>query len=405
MLLAETDRDGNLIASYTRADTLISQTRGDATSTYLYDGHGAVRALLNEAGRITDKYRYTAYGDLIEQSGDTENHFRYTGEYYDGVSDLYYLRARYMSTETGTFISMDTYEGSIYDPYNLHKYLYANGNPVKYNDPSGNFFSAVETFVGTTINTIINNFQTLNCLGIVSGLTNAGITEFLGGSDKDITLAFFKGYGMAFGVGAIMYVAAAYEVVSLAQMCMFMAGSSSVMSLILSIVALNTEHPKEALVYYAFSIISLVSFCQLYNMSCAIDIVGDKGSIEVYFDNEDPYHSTLNGKKVSPGTPHGLGVEGENYVSSELDSPHNTTKLDVNGRKRIPDFYDSKARIVAEVKNVDKLSYTRQLKDFVDIAIDNDTTLILYTRKSTTLSGPLQDAIDLGLIEHRFLPW
>ena len=56
---------------------------------------------------------------------------------------------------------MDTYEGSIYDPDSLHKYLYANGNPVKYNDPSGNFFSAVEAFVGTLIlytrkNTVIS---------------------------------------------------------------------------------------------------------------------------------------------------------------------------------------------------------------------------------------------------------
>lgn len=55
MLLAETDSAGNLTASYTRADTLISQTREGVTSTYLYDGHVDVRALLNEAGRITDK--------------------------------------------------------------------------------------------------------------------------------------------------------------------------------------------------------------------------------------------------------------------------------------------------------------------------------------------------------------
>lgn len=64
--------------------------------------------MLTEPVDFIGSASYTAYGDLIEQNGDTENHFRYTGEYYDGVSDLYYLRARYMSTETGTFISMDT---------------------------------------------------------------------------------------------------------------------------------------------------------------------------------------------------------------------------------------------------------------------------------------------------------
>ena len=32
---------------------------------------------------------------------------------------------------------MDTYQGSIFDPTSLHKYLYANANPVMYTDPSG----------------------------------------------------------------------------------------------------------------------------------------------------------------------------------------------------------------------------------------------------------------------------
>ncbi len=141
--LAETDKNGNVIATYNRADALISQVRDETTSYYLFDGHGDVRALINEEGRISDKYRYNAYGELVERSGETENHYLYTGEYYDGTSNLYYLRARYINPSTGTFISMDTYEGSIYDPDTLHKYLYANGNPVKYSDPSGNMFGAV----------------------------------------------------------------------------------------------------------------------------------------------------------------------------------------------------------------------------------------------------------------------
>lgn len=67
------------------------------------------------------------------KKGDTENDFLYTGEQYNANTELYYLRARYMDPSTGTFISMDSYQGSIYDPVSLHKYLYANANPVTYN--------------------------------------------------------------------------------------------------------------------------------------------------------------------------------------------------------------------------------------------------------------------------------
>ena len=53
-----------------------------------------------------------------------------------------------MNPATGNFLRMDSYEGSIYDPDTLHKYLYANGNPVTYSDPSGNMFGSLALGVG-----------------------------------------------------------------------------------------------------------------------------------------------------------------------------------------------------------------------------------------------------------------
>ena len=52
-----------------------------------------------------------------------------------------------MNPSTGSFISIYTYERSIYDPDPPHKYLYANENPITYSDLSGNF-SAVTMAAG-----------------------------------------------------------------------------------------------------------------------------------------------------------------------------------------------------------------------------------------------------------------
>ena len=138
-VLAEIDENGTAKCTYTIGADLVSQERDGRTSFYLYDGHGSVVGLANESGVVTDTYCYDAFGNLLKSKGSTENCYRYCGEQFDETSGLYYLRARYMDTSTGRFISQDSYQGNINDPVSLHKYLYANANPVMYSDPSGYF--------------------------------------------------------------------------------------------------------------------------------------------------------------------------------------------------------------------------------------------------------------------------
>ncbi|MDE6759822.1 MAG: RHS repeat-associated core domain-containing protein [Lachnospiraceae bacterium] len=200
---------------------------------------------------------------------------------YDVTSNLYYLRTRYMNPSTGTFISMDTYEGSIYDPDTLHKYMYANGNPVTYSDPSGNFASAVGGLVATTINTVMNNFQTLNAMGIISGLTNSAITAFLGGSDMEIGEAFFKGYVTGFGLGAVLYVAAAYDVIVFAKMYLLISASNVSMSVVMTIASVIEKKERETLVYGTLAILSLLTLADAYSFNCMVNVIGDKGSASI----------------------------------------------------------------------------------------------------------------------------
>ena len=136
-VLVEYSANGDEICYYTIGADLVSQEVNGKVFTYLYDGHGTVRALANENGKVTDTYCYDAFGNLISSTGSTANNYRYCGEQFDSTTGLYYLRARYMDTSTGRFISQDSYAGSTADPTSLHKYLYANSNPVMYSDPSG----------------------------------------------------------------------------------------------------------------------------------------------------------------------------------------------------------------------------------------------------------------------------
>ena len=169
-VLAEIDENGTAKCVYTIGADLVSQERDGNVSVYLYDGHGSVVGLANESGVVTDTYAYDAFGNLLKSTGFTKNCYRYCGEQFDETTGLYYLRARYMDTSTGRFISQDTYQGDINDPISLHKYLYANANPVMYSDPSG-YFTLEDVKIGTVVETIRNvSYQMINQSAIKIGM-------------------------------------------------------------------------------------------------------------------------------------------------------------------------------------------------------------------------------------------
>jgi RHS repeat-associated protein len=131
---------GGLIdALYVHGLDLISQLRAATTgkSYYLVDGLGSTRALVNDAGVVTDRYLYDAFGRVLQQVGITPNSFLFAGEQRDSSLLLDYLRARYYDPRTGRFTARDTFAGALADPMSLNSYLYANANPVMHVDPSG----------------------------------------------------------------------------------------------------------------------------------------------------------------------------------------------------------------------------------------------------------------------------
>jgi RHS repeat-associated protein len=149
--------------TYTYGDDLLSQERSSTStpSFFLYDGLGSTRALADSTGNLTDSYDYVAFGELLNETGTTENSYRYTGEQFDASLDQYYLRARYYNQGVGRFTQMDSWLGEIYDPDTLHKYLYTSSEPVNNIDPSG-YFLISDTAVAQNV------MNTLGAIAIIS---------------------------------------------------------------------------------------------------------------------------------------------------------------------------------------------------------------------------------------------
>ena len=282
--VAETDKEGNVVATYSWGDTLLSQTREDITSTYIYDGHGNVRGLLDEKGCLTDTYAYNAYGELTQRTGETENHYLYTGEYYDGTTNLYYLRARYMNPSTGTFISMDTYQGDMYEPVTLHKYLYANANPVKYSDPSG-MFSLTEMNCASAMSAMWQNRYTMMGFSVLTGVTNAAFETACGGTPEEIMGAFQEGFIVGAGLSLFACALVLFNVIALVQATALIAtaalGTGMTTMALLSVLLIHsvvTGESQRVQTYASLMVVAFFGTCIAYGTYGEATISGDKGS-------------------------------------------------------------------------------------------------------------------------------
>lgn len=164
-VLAEYATDGTITAVYTYADDLVSIARGNETHWYHFDGLGSTRMLTGENGAVTDTFDYDAFGNLIARTGTTDNPFLFTGQRYDANSGFYYLRARYYQPRVGRFASFDPWDGDVYSPATLHKYLYTANDPLNKFDPTGNFFTINDVMTATTVaGVLVNSYSATTAL-------------------------------------------------------------------------------------------------------------------------------------------------------------------------------------------------------------------------------------------------
>ena len=144
-LLLETDGSDVTQAVYTLEPEVygnqISQRRSGTTQYYHFDGLGSTDRLTNASETVTDTYKYKAFGIPLTSTGNTTNPFRYVGQlgYYQfPESSLYYVRARWLDSNAGRWLSRDPLG-------ELIQYGYVENNPLTLVDPSGLQANQVDT--------------------------------------------------------------------------------------------------------------------------------------------------------------------------------------------------------------------------------------------------------------------
>ena len=153
---------------------------------YIYNAHGDVVGLVNDAGTVVNTYEYNAWGNITAEIESVDNPIKYAGEYYDDELGMYYLRARYYDPSIMRFTSYDIEEGEILNPLDMNRYVYCRNNPVKYVDSTG-----MLAYPGQIHNLVVNRvaneygFYTEETINYNLGLGRADLIS-ASGSVRDV---------------------------------------------------------------------------------------------------------------------------------------------------------------------------------------------------------------------------
>lgn len=138
-ILAETDDSGNIISYFIHGLGLLAKVINGQTYYYHDDFRGSIVAITDQSANIVNKYNYDPTGLITDQSEAIPNQFKYVGK-YGVMSDnnyLHYMRARYMDSRTGRFLSEDPV-------WNENLFVYAENDPINLIDYDGAYSKNAE---------------------------------------------------------------------------------------------------------------------------------------------------------------------------------------------------------------------------------------------------------------------
>jgi RHS repeat-associated protein len=139
--------------------TLLIPTSAQAQDEVVYyhtDAIGSVRMVTDASGAVVARYDYLPFGELwpTVPPNPTPDVRQFAGKERDTETKLDYVGARYYSSQTGLFTSVDPLlevDKALLDPQRWNRYAYALNNPLKFTDPDGRSATLIGGLVGGAV--------------------------------------------------------------------------------------------------------------------------------------------------------------------------------------------------------------------------------------------------------------
>ncbi|VVH63989.1 Rhs family protein-like precursor, partial [uncultured Gammaproteobacteria bacterium] len=216
--------DKQLIAIHIKTDTTSTAGTSDTTNTpttpipdktrYLhYDNLGSIDTITDGQGNIVERMSYAAFGE--RRKGDwrasdpllpiipTLTNRGFTGHEHIDEMGLIHMNGRVYDPQIGRFLSADPYIQAPYNTQSYNRYSYVVNNPLKYTDPTGNFFGIILGIISAvSTNAVIAAIGTKLFLAkiIIAYAVTYSVTYIATGSGKaaqgaGLSAALFMGIG------------------------------------------------------------------------------------------------------------------------------------------------------------------------------------------------------------------
>ncbi len=339
-----------------------ASAQSEQVEDYALDALGSVRVVFDANGTILGRMDYGPFGEELSGATGLPDR-RFAGLFRDGEAGLDAAGARSYQVRTGRFSTSDPVYAGIFEPQRWNRYAYALNSPVSISDSSG----------------LLAEGPSFGCNAEFSFLDCGGARVFWAPAEG--------GYGFDFGNARAQAKQQGY--------------AEGMPSNIWEGLQQYLEQTDSAFFQ------SVVSHFENGALSKA-----NEGKVLVKIDGKNVDCTVENGclkLGMVPMSPGAVGAAGERIVGG-LANIGDKVKILVSGRFRIPD--GMLPGLITEVKNVAYQAYTLQLRDLVQYAKQTGTSVDLWVRMNpatgkiaTSLSGPLQSAIDAHLINIRLFPW